>query len=47
MDPVAIVTTAIDSLETTLTGVAGPALAVGASILALTFGWKLVKRFAK
>jgi len=47
MDPVAIVSTAIDSLETTLGGVAAPALAIGASILALTFGWKLVKRFAK
>lgn len=45
MDPVAIVGTAIDSLETTLSGVAGPALAVGASVLALTFGWKFVRRF--
>lgn len=44
-DPVAIVTDALDTLGTTLSGVAGPALALGASVLALTFGWRLVRRF--
>lgn len=46
-DPVAIVQTGIDSVSTSLTGVAGPALAVGAGVMALGFGWKLVKKFTK
>jgi hypothetical protein len=47
LDPTAIVTGAIDTLSTTLSGVAGPALVVGGSVLALTFGWRLVKKFIK
>lgn len=47
LDPTAIISTAIDTLSTTLSGVAGPALVVGGGVLALTFGWKLVKKFIK
>lgn len=44
-DPTTIVSSAIDTLSSTLSGVAGPALALGAGVLALGFGWRLVKRF--
>lgn len=44
-DPTTIVSSAIDTLSGTLSGVAGPALALGAGVLALGFGWRLVKRF--
>jgi hypothetical protein len=47
MDPVAIITTGIGDLTTTLGGVAAPAIGVAATVLALTFGWRLVKRFVK
>lgn len=47
MDSTAILTDGIEGLTTTLTGVAPAAIAVGASVLALSFGWRLVKRFAK
>lgn len=46
-DPVVPITTAITTLETSLSGVAGPALALGGAVLALGFGWRLVKKFAK
>lgn len=45
LDPTAIIGDAISTLGTTLSGVAGPALALGAGVLALGFGWNLVKRF--
>lgn len=45
MDPVALITTAVGELSATLGGVAGPALGVGAAVLALTFGWGFIKRF--
>lgn len=44
-DPTGIVSDAITTLSGTLSGVAGPALALGAGVLALGFGWRLVKRF--
>lgn len=47
MDAGALVTTAITTLSTGLTAVAAPALAVGASVLALTVGWKFAKKFVK
>lgn len=47
MDPVEILTDAITALSTTLSGVAVPAIAVGGAVLALSFGWRLVKKFAK
>lgn len=47
MDPVALLTAGITDLTDTLGGVAAPAIAVGASVLALSFGWRLVKKFAK
>jgi len=47
MDPVSILTDGIDGLTATLSGVAPAAITVGASVLALTFGWRLVKKFAK
>lgn len=45
LDAVAVITTAITSLGTTLGGVAGPALGIGASVLGLFFGWNIVRRF--
>lgn len=47
MDPVAVITTGIGELTTTLGGVAAPAIGIGAAVLALTFGWRLVRRFVK
>lgn len=47
MDITAILSDGVEGLTTTLTGVAPVAIGVGASVLALTFGWKLVKKFAK
>lgn len=46
-DPTSILTTGITSLSDTLGSVAPAAIAVGASVLALGFGWRLVKKFAK
>lgn len=46
-NPVTIVTDAIGDLTDSLSGVAGPALAVGAGVMALGFGWRLVKKFSK
>lgn len=45
MDAGALITTAVATLSDTLGDVAVPALGVGASVLALTFGWRFVKRF--
>lgn len=47
MDPVAIMNGVITDLSATLTGVAGPALGVGAAVLGLGFAWRFVKRFTK
>lgn len=47
MDPVAVLTTAITTLGDTIEGVAAPALVLGGGVVALTFGWRLVKKFAK
>lgn len=44
-DPVSTITSGIGDLSTTLGGVAGPAIGIAASVLALTFGWSLVRRF--
>ena len=44
-NPVTVVTSQIGELTGMLAGVAGPALGIGAAILAITVGWKLVKRF--
>lgn len=44
-DPVAAITSGIGELGTTLSGVAGPAIGIGAAVLALSFGWGLVRRF--
>jgi hypothetical protein len=44
-DPIAPVTSALDTVTTSLSGIAGPALVVGGGVLALTFGWKLAKKF--
>ena len=47
MDPIALITPAITAVQTGLSGVAGPALLVGAGVLALTVGWKFAKRFVR
>lgn len=47
MDPTTLITPAIDAVSNGLSGVAGPALLVGAAILAVTVGWKFVRKFAK
>ena len=47
MDPGVLISTAITTLSTGLTAVAAPALAVGASVLALTIGWKFAKKFVR
>lgn len=44
-DPIAPITSALDTVTTSLQGVSGPALVVGGGVLALTFGWKLAKKF--
>ena len=44
-DAITIITTAIATVGDTLTGVAGPAAGLGAGVLALFFGWRLVQRF--
>lgn len=44
-DPTTIITGAITTLEGVLTTVATPALGLGAGIMALYFGWSLVRRF--
>jgi hypothetical protein len=47
LDPTTLITPALDSVSSGLSGVAGPALLVGAGILAVTVGWKFVRKFAK
>lgn len=47
MDPVTILTPVIASVQTAITGVAGPALLVGASVLALGVAWRVARRFVK
>lgn len=44
-DPTSIIADAVTSLGTTLTGVATPAVGLGAGVLALFFGWGIVRRF--
>jgi hypothetical protein len=46
-DAVTVITAGIGDLTTTLGGVAGPAIGIAATVLALTFGWRLVRRFVK
>lgn len=47
MDPVAILTSVVADLGDTLTGVAAPALGIGAAVLGIGFGWRFVKKFTK
>jgi hypothetical protein len=47
LDPGALIQPAIDAVQSGLTSVAGPALLVGAGVLALGVGWKFAKRFVK
>jgi hypothetical protein len=47
IDPTALITPAIDSVATGVSGVAGPALLVGAGVLALGVAWRVAKRFVK
>lgn len=47
VDPGAILTPVIDSVSTGVSAVAGPALLVAGGLLALTVGWKYVKKFVR
>lgn len=47
LDPGTLVGSAIDTIEEGLGDVAGPALIVGASVVALGVGWRFAKRFVK
>lgn len=47
MDPVAILTGVIADVGTSIEGVAGPALLVGASVLALGVAWRVARKFVK
>ena len=47
MDVGALVTTALADIPDALGAVAVPALAIGASIVALTVGWKFAKKFVR
>lgn len=47
MDVGALITPALTAVQTGLTDVAGPALLIGAGIVALTVGWKFAKRFVR
>lgn len=43
----AILLPIVESVQTAITGVAGPALLVGASVLALGVAWRVARRFVK
>lgn len=45
LDPGALIAPAIDAVEAGLAAVAGPALLVGAAVLAIGVGWRFAKRF--
>jgi len=45
MDPVTILTPVLAEVQDGISGVAGPALLVGASVLALGVAWRIAKRF--
>jgi hypothetical protein len=47
IDPGALITPAIDAVQSGLSAVAGPALLVGAAVTALSVGWRFAKRFVK
>lgn len=47
IDPGTLIQPAIDGVTSGVTAVAGPALLVAGSLLALTVGWKYAKRFVK
>jgi hypothetical protein len=44
VDPVAVVLGVLDTIENGIAGLAGPALAIGASVVALRVGWGVGKR---
>lgn len=47
MDVEALVTPAITAVSTGLSDVAGPALLVGAGVVALRIGWRFAKGFLR
>jgi hypothetical protein len=47
LDPGSLIQPAIDSVQSGLGDVAGPALLVGAAVLAIGVGWKFAKRFVR
>lgn len=47
MDATTILTPVIADVQDAISGVAGPALLVGASVLGLTVAWRVARRFVK
>lgn len=47
IDPATLIQPALDSVASGISGVAGPALLVGAGVLALGVAWRVAKRFVK
>jgi hypothetical protein len=47
MDPVTVLTPVIADVQEAITGVAAPALLVGASVLGLGVAWRIAKRFVR
>jgi hypothetical protein len=45
LDPATLVQPALDSVKSGLGGVAGPALLIGGSVLAISVGWRFARRF--
>jgi hypothetical protein len=37
----------LDNVQASITGIAGPALLVGATVLGLTVAWKVARKFVK
>jgi hypothetical protein len=47
IDPAALIQPALDAVSSGISGVAGPALIVGAGVLALGVAWKVAKKFVR
>ena len=45
--PVSVVTDGLSGLQANVLSIAGVALPIGATILALTVGWRVAKRFVR
>jgi hypothetical protein len=47
MDPVTVVTPALTAIGDGIEGLAGPALLIGAGVVALLVGWGVAKKFVR